>query len=137
MKKQITLLSMLILFTATIFSCKKDTNTLKAQMMGKWTLSKIVVSGYTGVDAVTKNGTFTYGTTSDYMDFKSNEDDQVELSVSGNRTIGTYVITGELFNMSFPDGDSYCTVNSLTTKQFQFTAKIDKTNIVKVYYLTR
>ncbi|TCD10264.1 hypothetical protein EZ449_10605 [Pedobacter frigidisoli] len=138
MKRQITFLSLLLLFTSTIISCKKDTTSLKARMMGKWSLSKIVVSGYTGTDAVTKNGTFNYGTSADYVDFKANNDDQVEISLSGNRTIGTYIIVYEdQFTMDLNDGVNYANVNSLTTNQFQFTSKIDKTNIVKIYYLTR
>lgn len=138
MKRQITLLSLLLLVTTTIISCKKDDTSLKARMLGRWSLSKIVVSGYTGTDALTKNGTFNYGTSADYIDFKSNNDDQVELSLSGNRTIGTYLIVYEdQFTMDLNDGMNYANVNSLTTNQFQFTSKIDKTNIFKVYYLTK
>ncbi len=133
MKKQIALLSSLLMLTVILFSCKKDTESLKARMMGKWTVNKIVVSGYA---ETAKNGTFDY-TSSDYMDFKSNDDDQVELSLKGQNTIGTYVSTGEDFNMSFPEGAFYCTVNSLSNNQFQFTAKIDKTNVIKVFYLSR
>ncbi|PWS29804.1 hypothetical protein [Pedobacter paludis] len=135
MKKQITFLSLLFLVTTTLFSCKKDTESTKARIMGKWTVNKIIITGNTA-DAA--NGTFTYGKTSDYMDFKSNEDDQVELSLSGQRTIGTYVGTQDSFNIAFPEeGASYCTINSLTENILQFTAKVDKTNIVKVYYLSR
>lgn len=108
--------------------------------MGKWSISKIEVSGYTVADLAGDpkkvNGTIT-GLSGDYMDFKSNNDDQVELNIQGDRSIGTYISTGEAFNMSFSEGDFYCTVNNLTEKQFQFTAKLDKTNVVKVYYLTR
>lgn len=135
MKRQITFLSLLFLVTTTLLSCKKDTESTKARIMGKWTVNKIIITGNTA-DAA--NGTFTYGKTSDYMDFKSSEDDQVELSLSGQRTIGTYVGTQENFNMSFPEeGASFCTIATLTENLLQFTAKVDKTNIVKVYYLSR
>ncbi|WP_147273613.1 hypothetical protein [Pedobacter chinensis] len=140
MKRQITFLSLLVVVTTMLFSCKKDETSLKARMMGKWNISKIEVSGYTVADLAGDpkkvNGTIT-GLSGDYMDFKSNNDDQVELNIKGDRSIGTYISTGEAFNMSFSEGDFYCTVNSLTEKQFQFTAKLDKTNVVKVYYLTR
>lgn len=142
MRKTIKFLSLLVLVTATLLSCKKDETSLKARMMGKWTVSKIEVSGYTAAESLADpanktNGSITYGTTSDYMDFKSSEDDQVELSLKGNRTIGTYLTTGDNFNMSFPEGNFYCSTGSLTEKQFQFTAKLDKSPVVKVYYLTR
>jgi len=134
MKKQITILSLLFLATTALFSCKKDETSLKARIVGKWTVNKIEVSGNTNE---TLNGTFTY-TINDYLDFKSNDDDQVELSLTNQRTIGTYTASlGSEFGMIFPEGTSYCTVSTLSGTQLQFTAKIDKTNIVKKYYLTR
>ena len=134
MKRQITFLGMLMLVTATLFSCKKDETSLKARIMGKWTVNKIEVSGNTNQAL---NGTFNY-TMNDYLDFKANDDDQVELSLNNQRTIGTYTASlGDDFNMVFPEGASYCTVSTLSGTQLQFTAKIDKTNIVKKYYLTR
>ncbi len=134
MKKQFTIFCLFVLTATTIFSCKKDDSSLKARIIGKWTVNKIEVSGNTNTAL---NGTFNY-TINDYMDFKSNDDDQVELSLNNQRTIGTY--TGSLgndFTMSFPEGISYCTTSVITTNQLQFTAKIDKTNIVKIYYLSR
>jgi len=142
MKRQITILSLLLLVTSTIISCKKDDTSLKAQMLGRWTLNRIVTTGYTAEDTLKDpkkvNGDFKYGTTSDYIDYKSNNDDQVELSLSGNRTIGTYVIIySDQFSMDINDGLNYCKINSISAGQLQFTAKIDKTNVTKVYYLTR
>ena len=142
MKRKITILALLVVATSTLFSCKKDETSLKARMMGKWMISKIETSGYTPAETLndpTKvNGTVTYGSTSDYIDFKSNEDDQVELSLKGNRTIGTYVIIySDQFAMDLNDGQNYARVNNLTTTQFQFTSKIDKTNVTKIYYLTK
>ena len=102
--------------------------------MGKWTVNKIEVSGNTNQAL---NGTFNY-TMNDYLDFKANDDDQVELSLTNQRTIGTYTASlGDDFNMVFPEGASYCTVSTLSGTQLEFTAKIDKTNIVKKYFLTR
>jgi hypothetical protein len=134
MKKQFTMLCLLVLTTITISSCKKDTESVKARIIGKWTVNKIEVSG--NMDE-TLNGTFSY-TLNDYLDFKSNDDDQVELSLKNQRTIGSYITSlGSEFNMVFPEGTSYCTINTLNASQLQFIAKIDKTNIVKVYYLSR
>lgn len=142
MKRQITILSLLMLLTSTIISCKKDTTSLKAQMLGRWTLNRIVTTGYTAEDTLKDpkkvNGDVKYGTTSDYVDYKSNNDDQVELSLSGNRTIGTYaIIYSDQFSMDINDGLNYCTINAISSGQLQFTAKIDKTNVTKVYYLSR
>ena len=135
MKRQITILSLLMLLTSTIISCKKDTTSLKAQMMGRWTLNRIVTTGYADE---TLNGDVNYGKITDYIDYKSNNDDQVEISLSGNRTIGTYVIIySDQFSMDINDGLNYCKINSITANKLEFTAKIDKTNVTKVYYLTR
>ena len=134
MKKQFTMLCLLVLTTFTIFSCKKDNESVKARIIGKWTVNKIEISG--NADE-TLNGVFPY-TINDYMDFKLNDDDQVELSLKNQRTIGSYIVSlGSEFNMVFPEGTSYCTISTLNANQLQFTAKIDKTNIVKVYYLSK
>ncbi|WP_231425080.1 MULTISPECIES: hypothetical protein [Pedobacter] len=148
MKKQITLLSLLLVFTAVLFSCKKDDSSVKARVTGRWSVTKIDVSGYTTADTQSDpskvNGTIT-GLSGDYMDFKADNDDQVELSIKGNRTIGTYIGTYakigqdavETINMSFAEGNFYCIVDVLTSNKLQITAKLDKTNVVKVFYLTR
>jgi len=142
MKRKITSLALLLVVTTAFISCKKDETSLKARMMGKWMISKIEVSGYTAAETLSDptkvNGTINYGTGGDYVDFKSNNDDQVELSLKGNRTIGTYIIIySDQFTMDLNDGQNYARVNNLTTTQFQFTSKIDKTNVTKVYYLTK
>ena len=142
MKRQITLLSLLLIVATTIISCKKDTTSLKAQMLGRWKLDRIVTTGYTAEETLKNprrvNGDITYGTTSDYVDYKPTNDDVVEVSLSGNRNQGTYVILySNQFTMDLEDGSNFCTVNTITENKFQFTAKIDKTNVVKVYYLSR
>jgi len=134
MKKQITVLSLLFLATTALISCKKDETSVKARIFGKWTVNKIEVSGNTNEML---NGTTNY-TINDYIDFKSNDDDQVEISLVNQRTIGTYTATlDNNFSMIFPEGTSYCTILTLSGTQLQFRAKLDKTNITKVYYLTR
>ncbi|MGA9649012.1 hypothetical protein [Pedobacter sp.] len=134
MKKQVTILSLFLIVSATLFSCKKDTTSVKSRIIGKWTVNKIMVSGNTNE---LLNGTFNY-TANDYLDFKPNNDDQVELSLTNQRTIGSFVTSlGNEFNLVFPEGTSYCNISTLSATQLQFTAKIDKTNIVKVYTLTR
>ena len=141
MKRQITILSLLVVVASIFFSCKKDETSVKARITGKWTVSKMEVTGYTAADFAGDpnkiNGNLTHGATSDYMDFKSDDDDQVELSLKGNRTIGNYITVGDNFTMTFPEGIFYCTVNTFTTQNLQFTAKLDKTNVVKVFYLKR
>ena len=108
--------------------------------MGKWAVSKIEVQGYTASDTAGDpskvNGTIT-GLSGDYIDFKADDDDQVELSIKGNRTIGTYVTTSDIINLSLSEGGFYGTVNNLTTNVLQFTAKLDKTSVIKTFYLTR
>jgi len=140
MKKQITLLALVIAFTSVLISCKKDDESVKARVTGRWSIQKIEVSGYTTADTQadpTKVNTIINGTSGDYMDFKADNDDQVELSIKGNRNIGNYVIVDNRLNISFSEGNYYSTVTALTMNQLQFTAKLDKTNVVKIYYLTR
>jgi hypothetical protein len=141
MKAKITSLCLFILTAISVVSCKKDDESVKARIIGKWNVNKVEVTGYTGTET-TKNGTF--GVTGDYMDFKANNDDQVELRLTNpitsqsNTNIGTYIGTQDGFNMVFAaDGSSYCTINTLTDTKLTFTAKIDKTNVVKVYTLSR
>ncbi|UKT64330.1 lipocalin family protein [Pedobacter mucosus] len=137
MKKYIISLSLLIVLSISFFACKKDTTSLKARMFGKWTVNKIVVTGYTGTDALTKNGTFNC-TTNDYIDFKGNDDDQFEQSLTNQRSIGTYTANiDDKFNLIFSDGSYYCTISTLSANQFQFSAALDKSGVVKVYYLSR
>ncbi|RNL55382.1 hypothetical protein [Pedobacter jejuensis] len=134
MKRQITTLCLILISSIILFSCKKDNTSVKARITGKWTVNKIEVSGNSNESL---NGTFNY-TINDYMDFKANNDDQVELGLSNQRTIGSYIISlGSEFQLVFPEGTYYCTVSTLSGSQFQFTAKMDKTNISKVFYLTR
>jgi hypothetical protein len=134
MKFKLTMLSLLCLFTISFIACKKDTTSTKAVMTGRWNINKIVVSGSA---TATENGTFNY-TASDYIDFKDTNDDKVELTLNGQTKLGTYsVYVGESFTMVFADGTYYCTVNSLSQNSFQFTAKLDKANTIKVYSLSR
>ncbi|GGI26993.1 hypothetical protein [Pedobacter mendelii] len=134
MKRQIATLCLILISTIILFSCKKDNTSVKARITGKWTVNKIEVSGNSNESL---NGTFNY-TINDYMDFKANNDDQVELGLNNQRTIGSYIISlGTEFQLVFPEGTYYCTVATLSGSQLQFTAKMDKTNVSKVFYLTR
>lgn len=138
MKKHLTLLSYLLIFSLTFFACKKDTTSLKARLLGRWQLTRLDVSGYTGADS-TKNGSTRYNTVDAYIDFKSNEDDQVEIGLpQKGASIGTYsTLLGNELNMSLSDGLNYCTVDNITQNDLKFTAKVYKTAVVKVYYLKR
>lgn len=137
MRKYFTSLGLLFLLSIAFLGCKKDTESLKARMFGKWTVDKIVVSGYTGAEGLLKNGTFNY-TANDYIDFKGNDDDQFEQSLNNQRSIGNYTVNiDDKFNLVYSDGTYYCITNTISVNQFQFTATLDKSNIVKIYYLKR
>ncbi|MET4083588.1 hypothetical protein ABIB40_003560 [Pedobacter sp. UYP30] len=122
MKKQNTLLVILLTIATSFVACKKDTTSLKSQLIGKWNVTKIE-----GIDSPVD----------DYFTFTSNDNDQVERNLGTNTTIGTYIVVANTFNMSFSDGNYYCTDVILDGNTLQFNAKNDKDNTTSTYSLTR
>ena len=125
MKKQNTLFIILLTIVASFVGCKKDNNSLKSQLIGKWNITKI-----DGPDAPII-------ALDNYFNFTSNDNDQVERNLGTNTTIGTYIVVANTFNMSFSDGNYYCTNVVLNGSSLQFDAKNDKNNTTSTYHLTR
>ena len=125
MKNTNTFIVVLLTIATSFVSCKKDNNSLKSQLLGKWNVTEIK-----GADASKKGN-------ADYFTFTSNNDDQVERSLGGQTRVGSYIVIGDVFNMTFSDGNLYCTKVVLSANKLQFESKDDKGDKVSTYTLTR
>lgn len=134
MKRTITSIAVVLLIFTTILACKKeDTDSQKFKMTGRWQVSKIE----TTINGVTT--TANYGS-DDYMDFKNNTEDEVEVKLGSVTTKGNYLVMVDgSFNLSFNNELLYCTTQNISDTNFQFTGSVDKstTGMTKTYYLIR
>lgn len=142
MKRKLFAVAALLVIIASIAACKKeDTNTFKAKISGRWQVTKVERKTYDSSGATVVSTVTTPYTTSDYMDFKNNENDEVELNLgTGNRIVGNYVIMmGSSFNISLSSKLLYCSSDNLSDTAFQFTGTVDKSSpkVTETYYLTR
>ncbi|MBE9602622.1 hypothetical protein [Pedobacter sp. MC2016-24] len=137
MKKQLTLVSLLFLIICGITACKKDSvdgKSLKSRMIGKWKVKKIETTvgstpttTYTGVDA-------------DYLDFRNNDNDELEVNLAGNRLSGNYaVLINQTFNLNISGEVTFCTVSNVNDNLLEFSGTISKStgNTSKKYELYR
>jgi len=143
MKIKLTMIAALLLITGGISGCKKEgelDKPLKERMMGRWQVEKIETTSYNASGAVALTETKMYGT-ADYIDFKSNKEDEVEMNLgTGNRFIGNYVVTMfGTFNVALSNKLLTATVDNLTDSDFKFTATRDGSNpkVTETYYLHR
>jgi len=141
LKKQINTLKKPVLLFSTLLllftSCKKQddaTIPLKTKMVGKWEVTKVETT-VAGSAPTTVNGG-----SSDYVDFKSGEDDIVEINVSPSLQSGSYSVTvGNSFFISIVGKLYACTPTQISDSKFDFTATEENAtpSVVKKYYLTR
>ena len=142
MKTKLFTVAALLLTIVFISSCKKeDTDSLRSKILGRWQISKIETKSYAANGTtITSTRTVDY-TTADYMDFKNNENDELEINLgSGNRVMGNYVVLfGQSFNISLSNKLLYCDTDNLTETTFQFTGTVDQSNpkVTETYYLQR
>lgn len=136
MKKQVTLVAMVLLIIAGT-GCKKETGAarpLKKKIEGKWQVAReeVTIAGsamvpYTGV-------------AEDFFEFRNDENDQLDVSLRGKRTLGTYgVLATDDFNISLSGEVLNCTTNTITDNKFEFTATVNGANPkqTRKYFLTR
>lgn len=137
MKAKLLLGATLLFFIASFTACKKQdeaTKPLRAKMLGKWQVNKI---------DVTIAGSATVSTSyaaNDYMDFKDNTNDDFELSLGSNRSVGSYSSTiDNNFYLDFSSKDLDCVVTTITPNQFQFTGTVVGSNPkqTETYFLSR
>ncbi len=142
MKTKLFTVAALLLTIVFISSCKKeDTDTFKSKISGRWQVSKIERKVYASDGTTVASMTTTPYTTADYVDFKNNENDELEINLgSGNRVIGNYVVLfGQSFNISLSNKLLYCDTDNLSGNTFQFTGTVDQSNpkVTETYYLQR
>lgn len=137
MKKQFTLVALLFLIISGISACKKDEvdgKSLKTRMIGRWKVKKIETT-------VGSTPTTTYnGVDADYLDFRNNENDEVEVNLAGNRVTGNYaVLINQTFNLNVSGEVTFCTVTNVNDNLLEFSGTISKSsgNTGKKYYLYR
>lgn len=138
MKKQLVFGAIILLFITSFTACKKQdeaTKPLRAKMIGKWRVNKIDIT-IVGSDPIST----TYGA-ADYIDFKDNTSDDVELGLGSNRSLGTFgsTIDDSKFYLDFSSKDLDCKVSTITTNEFEFTGTVVGSNptITETYFLSR
>ncbi|WP_316751031.1 hypothetical protein [Pedobacter gandavensis] len=124
MKKQLTFVTMLLFMIAGIATgCKKDdadSGSLKKKIEGKWLVSKIETTIGTGA------ATTYVGLPTDYMEFRNDENDQLDVNIGADRSLGSYaVLATDDINMSFSGKVLHSSVNSITGSTFEFTATVE------------
>lgn len=142
MKQKLVLAGMMLFMVAGFSACKKQnkaTEPLRTKMLGKWQVNKVDVTTYS--TAGTPSTVSTSYTTSDYMDFKDTESDDVELSLgTNNRMLGFYKVRiNDTFFLDFSQKDLECTTTVIGDKEFRFTGTVVGSNpkVTETYYLSR
>lgn len=138
MKKQFTFATILLFVIAGISAgCKKETGDsmpLKKKMEGKWQVTKIE----TTIEGSETNVYTAVAT--DFFEFRNDENDQVEVGIAGERTLGTYIVFAtDDFSLSLSDKVLKSTVNQITNNSLEFTSTVEGTSPkeVRKYFLRR
>lgn len=138
MKKQLTSITLLLLIIGGITAgCKKETGAarpLKKKIEGKWQVAKIETT-------IAGSATVTYtGVAADFFEFKNDDNDQVDVNIGPDRTLGNYVaLANDDFNLSLSGKVFNCVVNTINDNKFEFTGTINGSDPkeTRKYYLTR
>jgi hypothetical protein len=142
MRRKLILSAIMLLMIAGFSSCEKDSKEAspsRKYMLGRWQVTKVDVNSYSSSGTLLQTNTINY-TNTDFIDFKDNDDDEVDVKLGTNQSNGTYVILdGGKFNISLPSKLLYCTTTSISETSFQFTGTADQSGIktTETYYLTR
>lgn len=140
MKKKLTRAALFLLMVTGLGACKKeDSGTVRSQISGRWVVNKIEVKTYDANGALTGTTSTNY-TASDYIDFKTNETNEVNLSLSGTVLTGSYTtFLNGTFNVNFTSKLLSCSTDVITDNTFQFTGAVNNSNpkTTETYYLTR
>lgn len=135
------LLSTILLLAISFTACKKDegeSRPLRTKVLGKWQVNKIDVTTYSAAGVPT-TVTTTYAA-SDYMEFRDNESDDVELGLGTTRQVGSFgIYANDDFFLDFSSKDLACVTNTITDNQFRFTGTVVGANpkVTETYYLSR
>lgn len=135
MKKQITFITTLLFILAGVTGCQKDEDTsAKKDIFGKWQVAKIETT-------ILGSATVIYtGISSDYIEFRNNEQDEVLVSLNSNNYIGNYVVLeNDGLNLSYNNKTRISKITTITDKKLEFTATVEGSTpqTTEKYYLTR
>ena len=135
MKKQITFITMLLFILATVTGCQKDEDTsVKKDIFGKWQIAKIETT-------ISGSVTVTYtGVSSDYIEFRNNEQDEAIVSFNSNNYIGNYIVLeNDGLNLSYNNKTRISKITTITDKKLEFTATVEGSTpqTTEKYYLIR
>jgi hypothetical protein len=135
MKKQITFITMLLFLLAGVTGCQKDEETsAKTDIFGKWQVAKIETT-------IAGAATVVYtGISSDYIEFRNNEQDEVILSLNSSNYIGNYVILdNDGLNLNYNNKTRVSKITTITDKKLEFTATVEGSTpqTTEKYYLIR
>ena len=135
MKKQITFIIALLFIFAGLTGCQKDENTsAKKDIFGKWQIAKIETT-------ISGSVTVTYtGVSSDYIEFRNNEQDEAIVSFNSNNYIGNYVVLdNDGLNLSYNNKTRISKITTITDKKLEFTATVEGSTpqTTEKYYLIR
>lgn len=135
MKKQITFAVTLLFILTGATSCQKDSETsLKKDISGKWLVTKIETT-------VQGSAMETYtGVSSDYFEFRNNEEDEVVINLKANNYIGNYVVLdGQLLNITYGGKLHKANVTTISANKLEFSGTVEGSSptITEKYYLTK
>jgi hypothetical protein len=135
MKKQITFAVTLLLIVVAAAGCQKDEETsLKKDLTGKWLVAKIETT-------IQGSATVTYtGVSSDYFEFRNNEEDEVVINLNASNYIGNYVVLdGDLLNVSYNGKLRTTKVTTISATKLEFSGTVEGSSpaVTEKYYLTR
>jgi hypothetical protein len=137
MKVKLLYTSLFLLLVTGFTACKKETGEdrpLREKVIGKWTVEKITVKTGSATPVTTEYGG------SDYVDFKNNETDDVEISLKGERTVGSFATTADnLLYLNLTTKNLQCKVVKVSNTEFVFEGNVNSSNpaIFETYYLSR
>lgn len=135
MKKQTTFITALLFLLASITGCQKDEETsIKKDIFGKWQVAKIETT-------IAGAATVVYtGVSSDYIEFRNNEQDEAIVSFNSNNYLGNYVvINNDGLNLNYNNKTRVSKITTLTNKKLEFTATVEGSTpqTTEKYYLIR
>jgi hypothetical protein len=142
MKRKLILGTILLLITVGFSACEKDSteaNSERKYILGRWTVNKVDVTTMSGgvTGPVT---TSTNYTSSDFIEFKDNDADELVVKLGADQTSGTFIILdNNKFNVTMGSKLLYCVTDNITETSFQFTGTTTQSGVEvrETYYLTR
>ncbi len=140
MRKQVVLLGAILIAMVTFSSCKKQdeaTKPLSEKLFGRWSVEKVVTTTQTGTGPQSTTQNYQ---SSDYMDFRKSENNDVEVKLGANTSLGTFTTTvDQTLYLTLSGKSLVCQMDQITDSKAQFTGTVTGSNpkVTETYYLYR